>query len=68
MICGKTMRDKIRNEEIRERAEVESIKEYLREQHLHWFCHMERMDCERLQSVAMNFKIDCSKKGRLKKR
>jgi len=29
---------------------------------------MERMDCERPQSMAMNFKIDCSKKGRPKKR
>jgi len=34
---------------------------------LHWFGHMERMDCERPQSVAMNFKTDCSKKGRPKK-
>jgi len=53
MICGKTVRDKVRNEEICERAEVESIKEHLREQRLRWFGHMERMDCERPQSVAM---------------
>jgi len=26
------------------------------------------MDCKRSQSVAMNFKIDCSKKGSQKKR
>jgi len=31
MICGKTVRDKGRNEEIRERTEVESIEEHLRE-------------------------------------
>jgi len=47
MICGKTVRDKVRNEEIRERTEVKSIEEHLREQRLHWFGHMERMDCER---------------------
>jgi len=29
---------------------------------------MERMNCERPQSVAMNFKIDCLKKGRPKNR
>jgi len=61
MICGKTVRDKVRNEENRERTEVESIEEHLREQCLRWFGHMERMDCERPQSVAMNFKIDCSR-------
>jgi len=68
MICGKTVRDKVRNEEIRERTEVESIEEHSREQQLCWFGHMERMDCERSQSVAMNVKIDCSKKDRPKKR
>jgi len=68
MICGKTVRDKVRNEEIRERTEVESIEEHLREQRLYWFGYMERMDREKPQPVAMNFKTDCSKKGRLKKR
>jgi len=66
MICGNTVRDKVRNEEIRERTEVESIEEHLREQRLRWFSHMERMDREMPQSVAMNFKIDCSREGRLK--
>jgi len=47
---------------------VESIEEHLREQYLRWFGHMERMDCERPQSVAMNFKIDYLKKSRPKKR
>jgi len=64
----KMVRDKVRNEEIRKRTAVESIKEHLREQRLLSFGHMERMDCERPQSVAINAKIDCSKKGRPKKR
>jgi len=34
MICGKMVRDKVRNEEIRERTEVESIEEHLREPRL----------------------------------
>jgi len=64
MICVKSVMDKGRNEEIRGRTEVKSIEERLREQRLRWFGHMERMDCERPQSVAMNmnFKIDCLKK------
>jgi len=62
------VRDKVRNEEIRERTEVENIEEHLRELCLRWFGHMEMMDRERPQSVAMNFKIDCLKKGRSKKR
>jgi len=68
IICGKTMRDKVRNEENRKRTEVDNIEEHLREQRLHWFGHKERMDRERPQSVAMNFKIDCLKKSRPKKR
>jgi len=64
MICGKMVRDKVRNQEIHERTEVE---EHLREVHLHWFDHMERTNCERPQSVVMNFKIGCSKKGRQKR-
>jgi len=47
MICGKTVRDKVRNEEIRERTEVESIEEHFRKQRLRWFGYMEKMDCER---------------------
>jgi len=62
LICGGTVRDKARNEEIRERTEVESIEEHLREQLLRWFGHMKRMDCERPQSAGTNVKIDCSKK------
>jgi len=67
MICSKTARNKVRNEEIRKRTEVESIEDHLREQRLRWFGHMVRMDCKRPQSVAINFKTDCSKKGRPKK-
>jgi len=63
-ICDKTVRNKVRNKEIRERTEVESIEERLKEQRLRWFGHLEMMDCERPQSVVLNFKIDCSKKGR----
>jgi len=31
MICGKTVRDKVRNEEICERTEVKCIEEHLRD-------------------------------------
>jgi len=43
--CGKAVRGKVRNE-IRERTEVESNQEHLREQRLRWFGHMKRIDCE----------------------
>jgi len=62
MICGKTVRNKVKNEEIRESTEVESIEEHLREQRLRWFGHMERMDREKPQSVAINFKITVQKR------
>jgi len=68
MISGKTVRDKERNKEIRERTEVESINEHLREQCLRWFCHMERMDCERPQVSGNEFQNWCSKKDRSKNR
>jgi len=42
LICGKTTRNKLRNEKIHERREVKSIKEHLREQCLYWFGHIER--------------------------
>jgi len=67
MICGKMMRDKVRNEEIHERTggkHRRAIEKIV----LALVCHMERMDREKPQSVAMNFKIDCLKKGRPKKR
>ena len=40
----------------------------MREHRLRWFGHVEKMNDERTPVKAKNFVVDCSKKGRLKKR
>ena len=47
MICGKTLKDKINNEKIREMIGVEKSEEFLREQRLRWLGHVEKTDEER---------------------
>ena len=49
MICGKTLKDDISNETIRDMTGVKKIKEFLREQRLRLFGHVERMDEEKSQ-------------------
>jgi len=39
---------------------VESIEEHLRKQRLRWFGHMERVDCERPQSVSGVARVLCA--------
>jgi len=41
-ICGHTRLDKIRNEVIRDKIEVASIENKIRETHLRWFGHIRR--------------------------
>ena len=41
-ICGKTRRDKIRNEQIRKMIEVSPIEKTIRENRLRWFGHIQR--------------------------
>ena len=47
---------------------VEKIEEFLREQRLRWFGHMDRMDDEKNPVKAKHFLGDGIKKGRPKKR
>ena len=42
--CGHTLRDHVRNENIKERLKVESIAERCRNARLRWFGHVERRD------------------------
>ena len=68
MICGKTLKDKIDNEKIREMTGVERFEKFLRKQRLRWLGHVERMDEERGPVKALHLEVDGTKKGRLKKR
>ena len=70
MICGKTLKDKMNNEKIREMTGVVRLEEFLREQKLRWLGHVERMDEERGPGPvkALLLEFNGTKKGRSKKR
>jgi hypothetical protein len=40
-ICGHTRRDRVRNDDIRERVGVAPVKKKLVQHHLRWFGHMQ---------------------------
>jgi hypothetical protein len=45
-ICGHTRRDRVRNDDIRERLGVAPVKEKLVRHRLRWFGHMQRRPAE----------------------
>ena len=67
-MCGKTFKDKITNEKVRELTGVDEMKEFLRGQRLRWLGHVERMDENKGPAKALHFQMDGSKKGRSKNR
>lgn len=46
-VAGVTIMDKIRNEEIRERLKIESVRKYMEKAKLRWWGHMKRLSAER---------------------
>jgi len=68
LMCGKTLKDRVRSEKIREMTGVEKIEEFLRDQRLRWFGHVERMSEERAPVKAMRVAVDGKKRGRPKMR
>ena len=68
MICGKTLKDKMNNEKIREKTGLVRLEEFLREKRLRWLGHVDRMDEERGPVKTLLLEVDGTKKGRPKKR
>ena len=48
MMCGKTLREKVANNVLREWTDFEAIAEHLRRHRLIWLGHLERMNVESL--------------------
>ena len=62
MLCGKTLKDTVRNDEIREMiGGGGGISEFLPEQKLRWLGHVEKMDKDRKPVKALHFKLDGTK-------
>ena len=68
LICGKTLKDKITDEKVREITGVDEMKKFLRGQRLRWLGHVERINENRGPAkVLLHFQIDGSKTERPKK-
>ena len=58
-ICGVTLWDRVRNEEVRRRTQVErKLSSRVDQRVLGWFGHMERMEEKRMIKRAMNSDIE----------
>ena len=68
MMCGKTLKNKMNNENIHEMTSVVRLEEFLREKRLRWLGHVERMDEVRGPVKALLLEVDETKKGRTKTR
>ena len=63
-MCRLTLRDRVRNEEVRRRAGVErKLSSRVDQSVLRWFGHMERMDDGRLAKRVMNSEVDGNRGG-----
>ena len=61
-MCGNTRRDKVRNDDIRTKIGIVSIKENVRENCLWWFGHVRRTPTD-----APVLRVECIKLGQVKK-
>ena len=55
LILGKTIRDQIRNEELRRRLEVISLESRMEQAKLRWLGHVQRMEGGRIPKLAFNW-------------
>ena len=67
-ICGKTLKDRIRNEHIREMVGVAPIEDKMRENRLRWFGHIQRkpLDAPIRKSDLLTIHSNAIGKGRPK--
>ena len=63
-ICGKTRKDKIKNEQIREMIKVAPIEDKLRENRLRWFGHVKRRPMDAPVRKSDLVSIDGNTRGR----
>ena len=68
MICGKTLKDKMKSKLILKMSGVETLKEILRSLRLRWFGHITRMSKEKGKVLAVTITMKSNKNGRPKKR
>jgi hypothetical protein len=67
-IVGKTKRDRVRSERIREQVEQELVRRVLEERQLKWFGHVYRMERERKPKQFMEAQVEGRKqRGRQRK-
>jgi hypothetical protein len=63
-ICGHTRRDRVRNDDIRERLGVAPVEEKLVQHRLRWFGHMQRRSAEAPIRNGVIRRTDNKKRGR----
>jgi hypothetical protein len=63
-ICGHTKRDRVRNDDIRERVGVAPVEEKLVQHRLRWFGHMQRRPTEALIHNGVIRQTDNNKRSR----
>jgi len=57
-MCGVTLADRGRSEELYERLGIEGVMEVVSKGRLRWFGHVERMDAENWVSLCREFKVE----------
>ena len=63
-MCGKTKKDKIRNERFREHLGVATIGDKIKETRLRWFAHLQRRPAMAPIRKSLAMKVDGPTRGR----
>jgi hypothetical protein len=63
-ICGHTRKDRVRNDDIRERLQVTLVEEKLVQHRLRWFGHIQRRSTKALIYSGVISRIGNGKRGR----